>query len=414
MSLPCDRLLVMENRWEWLHRINTTYGILVAIFGASAVSAVTQGALTALSKPVLSGWGYLLIAAMSAAVIAVILLHVFNSSGRQFKQAKLKILSADWGSKTSRQPVADAITKKPRDALAFFINSAAFGGCDPAEGDDNKYLQVTYSWGDEAPISVSRKQNTRIVLPEDSWAKGELKRLTDSLASLEQELFVARENLAFQTNKANELTRSYEHTLAQYQETKTELDNRRAIDPIMAAQTREDREEISKYKARIEELEEQQTKLQSAHRAPDSGALMLRPHLWIDYRSTGTQPFPHAEKLIFSTEQGAAIKIREVGPLVWNIRDEYSITLFNVTGIIRNEPVECGFTAEKMGHLFHLPDLYRQMMQRFGAEAQPTMVVSCEDMEGNLFRRRFVLSIDPSDRIVWEPVRPAKAATEPR
>jgi hypothetical protein len=53
--------------------------------------------------------------------------------------------------------------------------------------------------------------------------------------------------------------------------------------------------------------------------------------------------------------------------------------------------------------LFELPELMREMMRKFGVTAQPLVEVSYEDMEGNCFHQNFVLSIDPYDKIVWEP-----------
>lgn len=129
------------------------------------------------------------------------------------------------------------------------------------------------------------------------------------------------------------------------------------------------------------------------------------PQLWVDYK--GRDEKAGQEILVFSKDGDRAIRIKEVGPFVWHASESYPVSLFNVIGFIRNDPVECRFTAfrEELGSqvLFKLPDLIRRMMNKFGAESQPRIDIKYEDMNGNLYSRRFVLSIDPYDRVVWEP-----------
>jgi hypothetical protein len=61
------------------------------------------------------------------------------------------------------------------------------------------------------------------------------------------------------------------------------------------------------------------------------------------------------------------------------------------------------------------PGLFREMMRKFGIDAQPRVEVQYEDMDGNGYSQKFVLAIDPSDRIIWDPeslecVKPASEA----
>jgi len=80
--------------------------------------------------------------------------------------SKLKIHSASWGSSASRKPVLEAVDRQPKDALVLSVSNEVFG-CDPAWGDDNKYIEVEYSYDDGPMLKVTRKQGRLLVLPED-------------------------------------------------------------------------------------------------------------------------------------------------------------------------------------------------------------------------------------------------------
>ena len=144
--------------------------------------------------------------------------------------------------------------------------------------------------------------------------------------------------------------------------------------------------------------------------------LSKAPRLWVDYKpeTRGSSDPGESEALIFSKEGDAAIRTIQVGPLIWTIRETRPINLHSVIGPLRAQPVECKFTAfEQIGNaqtLYQLPGLFREMMRKFGPQAQPAVEISYEDFDGNWFCRAFVLAIDPYNRIVWEPdpVRLAK------
>jgi hypothetical protein len=164
----------------------------------------------------------------------------------------------------------------------------------------------------------------------------------------------------------------------------------------------EDRAELQATKASAQRVARQLLDL------PD-GISTDGPNLWIDYKPKGVDPDQSLEVLVFSVDKGQAIKVKEIGPLVWRRRHEFKITPCTAIGVIR-ESVACVFiTFERLGvnadRSFSLPDGYREMMRRFGLDAQPTLDVICEDMDGNRFLKRFILSIDPFDGIVLEPVR---------
>ena len=99
-------------------------------------------------------------------------------------QSKLKIHSASWGSASSRQPVLDAVDRQPKDGLVLGVSNEVLG-CDPAWGNDNKYIEVEYSYGDGPMQKVSRRQGRLLILPEDrqsieeTAAEYERKRVSD-------------------------------------------------------------------------------------------------------------------------------------------------------------------------------------------------------------------------------------------
>jgi hypothetical protein len=139
---------------------------------------------------------------------------------------------------------------------------------------------------------------------------------------------------------------------------------------------------------------------------PKAGLLRNAPRLWVDYKPATKNP-SKMEVLIFSKDGGTAVMNIQVGPLAWKVTETRPIALHSVIGVLRSDPIECKFSAyeemKNIQRLFELPELMREMMRKFGVTAQPLVEVSYEDMEGNCFHQNFVLSIDPYDKIVWEP-----------
>ncbi len=105
----------------------------------------------------------------------------------------LTILKANWGNALSRKQVDEAIKSMPRNALMFHVNHDAFKRYlpnlpDPAHGDDNKYVEVEYSYSGSGPLTVRRKQGEWICLPEDPVMRAEIKRLTATPSKPRQSL----------------------------------------------------------------------------------------------------------------------------------------------------------------------------------------------------------------------------------
>jgi hypothetical protein len=181
----------MDNKWEWLHRFNTTQGLLVAVFGGPAVTGVIQAILAALSHPSLPWWGYLLVSALCSGAIIVVCIkareRVEQVKSQGNTASKLTIHSAVYGSgSVDDQDVSDRLQPLRADGLVISVDNNTLG-CDPAPGKP-KRISVEYSYGNLHRFSVSRPENSRLVVPEDFWMKGEYERLTVLLSEAERKL----------------------------------------------------------------------------------------------------------------------------------------------------------------------------------------------------------------------------------
>ena len=147
-------------------------------------------------------------------------------------------------------------------------------------------------------------------------------------------------------------------------------------------------------------------------------ALSRVPKLWVEYKpaEAGAADPEKWQSLTFSKEGETAVRTIQVGPLVWTIQESFPVELHNVIGPLRDRPVESKFSVrEQVGPVsrrYELPDLFRTMMAKHNPQAQPSSEILYEDFDGNWFSRRFVLAIDPFDRVVWEP-SPVQFAKRP-
>jgi hypothetical protein len=130
------------------------------------------------------------------------------------------------------------------------------------------------------------------------------------------------------------------------------------------------------------------------------------PLLWVNYKPT-SQDKRQTEALIFTKEGDGVIRNIKAGPLVWTIKEIRPVNILSEMGPLLNDPMECKFTAfQQIGtsqHVSELPELMREIMRKYGTDAQPSVDITYEDFTGNTFLRRFELSIDPYDRIAWNP-----------
>ena len=152
--------------------------ILTLLFaGAAAVQIVSYFDIKAkdLHALTVGSWTTLLVAGLfivAAVATAIYSFYLTLTKLRQLESRptipqaapvpdalQLKIHSAKWGTDLDHKPVEDALNAKPRNALMFFVNQDAFPLPDPAWGNDNKYLEVTYSHsGSGGQHSIKRKQ----------------------------------------------------------------------------------------------------------------------------------------------------------------------------------------------------------------------------------------------------------------
>ena len=114
----------------------------------------------------------------------------------ELRHTRLKVQSAEFISSDgkSRKHIESLINSYKREGIAVTVSSDGFEGCDPAHGDVNKYLELTYYFGDEGPFTITRNQSPhRLVLPQDGLLletieklKGALKGARTSLHLIEQ------------------------------------------------------------------------------------------------------------------------------------------------------------------------------------------------------------------------------------
>lgn len=149
---------------------------------------------------------------------------------------------------------------------------------------------------------------------------------------------------------------------------------------------------------------------------PRESEVSVPPHLHLEYQGENRDKHD-MEMFVFINDSNSSLTNIQVGALTWS--KERPITLHNVIGILRpKQQAECRFTPyEQRGNsqvLSTLPATLREIMRECGAEAQAKLEVRYEDMGGNKFSRSFVSSIDPWDRVVFDPgpVQSERGASE--
>jgi hypothetical protein len=113
-------------------------------------------------------------------------------------RSDLKIASATWGAAYPRPDVTAIINGKPRNAVMFYLNNDYFGIEDPAKGNDNKYVEIEYSFGGREVQKIKLTQRDWVILPEDPRLKGEteaLRRRVNEAESLSHSLQDANRQL---------------------------------------------------------------------------------------------------------------------------------------------------------------------------------------------------------------------------
>jgi hypothetical protein len=137
---------------------------------------------------------------------------------------------------------------------------------------------------------------------------------------------------------------------------------------------------------------------------------VLAPQLFIEFEPNESKRARLGEEFAFVNDGTQTFRNPKFGPLVWRIEFRREFELLNVIGPIRpGQRVTCAFlVVERHGPGSSstsggLPHVMRDFMQQYGGDVQPQIEVTYEDMDGRQFGRTFTLSIDPFDRVVWDP-----------
>jgi hypothetical protein len=89
------------------------------------------------------------------------------------------IHSAHWRTNnTQGLPVTEVLQRRLKDGLILRADNASLEvtpETDPAPGKF-KHLDISYSYGTRAPVTITRWENTEFVLPEDPWLARELQK----------------------------------------------------------------------------------------------------------------------------------------------------------------------------------------------------------------------------------------------
>jgi hypothetical protein len=138
--------------------------------------------------------------------------------------------------------------------------------------------------------------------------------------------------------------------------------------------------------------------------------LIRVPKIWVEFKPAekrSSNPEDAFDSLVFSKDGDTPIRTIHVSPLVWNIQEIRAIQLFNALGPLRAQPMESKFgVLEQVGPATRnrdLPELLREMVDKFGFQAQPSCQIYYEDFDGNWFSRKFTIVFDSFGRIAWQP-----------
>ena len=140
-------------------------------------------------------------------------------------ESKLKIVSAFYGSdRVDEQDVGNVVRNHIKDgALVLSVDNNTLK-CDPAVGK-TKRLVVKYAYGNETVFEIVRPEYVRLVLPEDTWLKGEVEE--------------SRNRLKKASEKNDELTREVSQLIPGVEKLKFDLrtEKRRARPMVERAGT---------------------------------------------------------------------------------------------------------------------------------------------------------------------------------
>lgn len=215
-GLVAADVLMPDRRRKTFGRLCLAFATLAAIVGLGGMGREVYAQWgqpgTAAGAAILAFSGVLWVA-MAWAVVRYRTGFV-QASGAQAARSDLQIISASWGAEYPRPQVRDVIDGKPRNAVMFYVANDFFGVPDPAVGNDEKYVEIEYSYGGKQIQKTTRKQGQWIVLPEDSSLK---RRISDLEETVEEE-----------RRKSDEQRASYSREVTAGQKLQADLQRERA------------------------------------------------------------------------------------------------------------------------------------------------------------------------------------------
>jgi hypothetical protein len=250
----------------------------------------------------------------------------------------LQIHSALYGTSPADDiEVAEILQGLQSDAITCLIENNLFKR-DP-HPNVHKRLKVKYSYGNSIVLTVSRPEGSRLVLPEDSWLKGEIQRLTSRVVELEA-LKVRQRDFEKQGEQPVGVKSAAPMLWVEYKP--------RVIDPP----------------------------------ATESLVFSKEGDKAIRIRQIGP--------LTWTTKEERPINIHSgLGPLLTQAV-ECKFTAFDQT-------VGSHILYDTLSQLMH------EMINRFGHAVHPTVEIWYEDFEDNWYSIQYTLFIDPFDKIIWNP-----------
>jgi hypothetical protein len=171
LGVPELEAIRMRIERSWPNIITVCSIVLVAIVEALQ-QALSQAPNVASRLPSFGGWSHYVPLMLLVVAGLSWLTGWFGSrkSAAPQSQQPLRIHSAVYGTGPINDiDVAQILQQHRRDGLAVLITNELFGK-DPAP-NQYKRLHVQYSYGNHSMCEIVRRENSRMVLPEDSELK---------------------------------------------------------------------------------------------------------------------------------------------------------------------------------------------------------------------------------------------------
>lgn len=332
-----------------------------------------------IGSPVLLWIGF---AALGTSLLILFLASIGSRSHRWFssmplapatvapKPSRLTIHSAVYGVESYRDSDVTSIVRDvSADGIVVPIDNNSMGG-DPAPGQ-LKRLTVRYSYGGMHNLIATRPEGAILVLPEDDWIRRELARLNQTIEQRTKE----RDAELDQGAALRSDLRACEDKLS-----KTADQLQRLVNPV------DDPSGGLIRSARVYDLTSKAPQVLLQHKGADV-------FIFVNEGPGAVQRIAMDSLLVRKTETSNPSN---------TLNRALPLSLHNVVGIVRpGDSIDARFGVADGLHSQPLIGFMRDYLQ-VGWDTEFSTLISYEDMNGNRFARRFVLSIDPYNRIASE------------